>query len=327
MCFEINGGEPDHPSFSEQSSQTDPVADSAAASPLYSREINGLRPVFAARIKSSRSGSNNTALKQQWHPEVEILKATLGDFDVELNLETTHVQKGDMFFFNPGDIHQIIAGSDQCEHEVVAFLPDILSFTYQDAMQTDLVGPFIRQETRLASVIHPDSIGYEDISRIENDLFGYASGQKDGWYLRFKTSLMDFLLQMYENGYILDNQANTSDTASHKKIAAFKKVVSYMDNNYAHKITLSQLANEADYNPQYFCHFFRDITGTTPINYLLELRLDKARELICTTNESIQNIAAACGFDNMSYFIRVFKKTTGLTPTQYRRQALSRQKS
>ena len=73
-------------------------------------------------------------------------------------------------------------------------------------------------------------------------------------------------------------------------------------------------------NPKYFCRFFRQITLRTPIDYLNYYRIECAREQLAATDASITEVALGCGFNDISYFTKTFKKYMGLTPRQYMKQ-------
>lgn len=95
----------------------------------------------------------------------------------------------------------------------------------------------------------------------------------------------------------------------------------YMDENYSQKIKLDDLASLAFMNKFYLVHEFKKYIGKTPINYLVDRRVDASKELLATTNLSIEKIAEKVGFSSQSYFNQVFKKKLGTSPTQYRRSA------
>jgi YesN/AraC family two-component response regulator len=75
-------------------------------------------------------------------------------------------------------------------------------------------------------------------------------------------------------------------------------------------------------SPQYFCRFFKKVTGTTFKEYLLSIKIDKAKELLMKYNMSATEIAYQVGFENLSYFFRVFKKLTGLNPMEFRKLSI-----
>ena len=73
-------------------------------------------------------------------------------------------------------------------------------------------------------------------------------------------------------------------------------------------------------NPKYFCRFFRQMTQKTPVEYLNYYRIECAREQLSTTSCTVTEIAFNCGFNDVSYFIKIFRKYMGMTPGQFVRQ-------
>jgi len=94
----------------------------------------------------------------------------------------------------------------------------------------------------------------------------------------------------------------------------------WMDEHYAEHITLEMLARRAGLSREYLCRLFRRCYGRPPMDYLLSVRLLQARRLLINTNDTIESIAARCGFDNQGHFYTCFKKHEGLTPARYRVQ-------
>ena len=96
------------------------------------------------------------------------------------------------------------------------------------------------------------------------------------------------------------------------------KSVIYIESHFSEPITLSELARLENYNPTYFNSWFKEQTGTTPGEYLAELRIKKAEELLINTKYQILDIALQCGYTNASAFTRAFRMRTGLSPQKYR---------
>ncbi|TYP73171.1 helix-turn-helix domain-containing protein [Paenibacillus methanolicus] len=110
--------------------------------------------------------------------------------------------------------------------------------------------------------------------------------------------------------------------ADRAPIGDFSKAVSgaiaSMERHMAEKITLQRLAQEAFLNPNYFATLFKEQTGRTPMGYLTELRMNRAKELLLRKDLLIQEIAEQVGFVNLSHFSKQFKQATGKSPTDYR---------
>jgi len=97
-----------------------------------------------------------------------------------------------------------------------------------------------------------------------------------------------------------------------------KKVVEYINENYQKECTLEELSQIAGISRFYLIRVFKDYIGKTPYEYLLDIRLENAKQLLTKGNISITDICHECGFNNMSHFIRTFKKKTGTTPSVYK---------
>ena len=94
------------------------------------------------------------------------------------------------------------------------------------------------------------------------------------------------------------------------------RIISWTEAHFAEKITLDAVAEEIGYNKHYFCTKFKQATGETYLQYLNNLRISQACKLL-KSGFPISQVCEACGFDNPSYFIQLFRRTTGITPKQY----------
>lgn len=97
-----------------------------------------------------------------------------------------------------------------------------------------------------------------------------------------------------------------------------KKAIRYISVNFFQNITLDMVAAHVHLNPAYFSTLFKNSTGQSFKEYLTMVRIEESKRLLKTTNYSIVDICLAVGFEDQSYFSKVFKKHTGLTPKQYR---------
>lgn len=94
----------------------------------------------------------------------------------------------------------------------------------------------------------------------------------------------------------------------------------YVSKNFRKKIYIDEIAEKLGISTSYLSHLFRKETGKTLEEYIIEVRLEKARNLLMYSNESLANIAAYVGFPSQSYFGEKFKKYFNMTPMQYRRR-------
>ena len=98
-----------------------------------------------------------------------------------------------------------------------------------------------------------------------------------------------------------------------------KAVMDYVEQNYFRKITLAELAAITYLNPFYLLKLFKKHTGYTPGEYIIKFRIDYSKQLLTKPEMTIEQIALFLGFNTHSYFSKIFHKSTGLTPVQFRK--------
>jgi AraC-like DNA-binding protein len=103
-----------------------------------------------------------------------------------------------------------------------------------------------------------------------------------------------------------------------RKSKGVEQAIDYIKNNYHKKVTLSELANQVNYSQFHFIRIFQKETGKTPFEYLTDIRVNKAKEFLSTTNQSITEICLQCGLQNSSHFANFFKSHTGVSPSEFR---------
>jgi len=101
-----------------------------------------------------------------------------------------------------------------------------------------------------------------------------------------------------------------------------EKNIVYLHEKFGENISVEELARECGLSVYYYIKVFRAYTGQTPYDYLIDLRLQKARNLLIETNETVEVVALSVGFSESKNFIACFKKRLGITPLQFRKQAL-----
>jgi len=124
------------------------------------------------------------------------------------------------------------------------------------------------------------------------------------YFLQALTGISELMKEqgIYTNGHVIEN------------------VRSYIQNHYMRELTLEKLSSLFYLNPSYLSYLFKEYTAQNLTDYINEVRIEHAKRLLLASNDKIYKIAKTLGYDNEKYFFRVFKKTTGLTPEQYRKQ-------
>lgn len=113
-------------------------------------------------------------------------------------------------------------------------------------------------------------------------------------------------------------QNKNPDEAEKTSEEQIENIIKRMKSNMTEKYTLSELAAECCLSEVYFSSLFKKVSGMSPMNYLIHIRIEKACELICSTNWRMVKIAKHVGYADYQYFTKVFKKETGKTPGEYK---------
>jgi AraC-like DNA-binding protein len=108
------------------------------------------------------------------------------------------------------------------------------------------------------------------------------------------------------------------DDINHQRINA---VLTFIDRHFVDDLHLSDLARCACLHPQYLCRIFKEKTGMSMVEYLTHVRIGRARDLLKSTNDPVTDICFRIGFNDLSHFIRTFRKITGTTPLDFRRKS------
>ena len=176
---------------------------------------------------------------------------------------------------------------------------------------------------QLSRIKHPDTA------------FIIVSGYDDFSYCReaLRLQITDYILKPvnYEEfGSCIDNlkislfEHRVSDTAEPEKQEerTIAGITRYLQEHLSEEMSLSVLAEEFHLNPQYISQLFRNEIGVNFLAYLTSIRMEKARKLLLSTSLSVTEVADQSGYGDYRVFTKVFKKSEGVTPSQYRRDFL-----
>lgn len=157
-----------------------------------------------------------------------------------------------------------------------------------------------------------------------SQVFGDTAKTGDEMLLQYcKTALELFLLHLHlSNGenrsFVLPEQMKTSTHASDQKLTA--QIKEYLMAHLSETVTLEKLSKDLGVGQNTALRVFRQDVGMGIMTYFTKLRIDEAIRLICDTDLSFRSISEQLGFESPEYFSRVFKRVTGLTPTEFSKQ-------
>lgn len=130
--------------------------------------------------------------------------------------------------------------------------------------------------------------------------------------------MMILILRILEKKERLSDETQASQNDRMHQVVQL--IMTYMENNYAKDISIEQLATLYYVSPTYLSKIFKDLTGFSPINYLIQIRLKKAHELLTTDDLTVKEVAKAVGYEDAYHFSKSFKKHFGTSPSLVKKQ-------
>lgn len=253
-----------------------------------------------------------------WHDEMEWILMDKGsaEFTIEGTAYTLH--PGDCLFISPRQLHSGRSLSKDCLFRAFLVDLDFLSSRTDDLLQSQYIEPLMSGQLLLPPLLK-QAAHEQAIANNLNHLTELLKNKPSAWPLHLKASLLSQLASLESTvGFVKSEHVIHENTPNYETL---KQLLFYMKQHCHEKLTLDQLAAKMNFNPQYFCRYFKAATAMTPIAYLTLLRIEKAALMLHSEDAKVSEVCYECGFDNVSYFIRSFKRHKGLTPKLYAQQA------
>lgn len=275
-------------------------------------------PQYAFELFQYSEKNADLFVTNHWHDDLEIIYVVSGTLNISINNNSFVGSSGDIFFVNKGEMHEMYGKSTSLNYFAFIFDAAFLSFMAEDAAQKQFLTPIINDKIHFPNYIKSNSFMAETLKRI----FKLNTKLPEAYMLGTKAGLLQFFCELLNKGLYTFEKA---DASSESKSLLLKGIISYINDSYQEQIPLSDIAQEFSMSPKYFCRFFKNNFNKTFIEYVNNVRVEHAMELLKDRHASVTETALSCGFSNMSYFTRTFKKASGYTPSEYRKNIFNDQ--
>lgn len=279
--------------------------------------------MFPLKIYRNTDFEGNYSLPYHWHEEVEIIFVEEGEITFNIDMKPINLSSNQCLFINSHTLHSANAlNNNRSVHHAIVFDMNILSSSLYDYCQNKYIDPLLNNTLSFPSLINNSFTCSQKILSEIKELINIYYTKFNGWELGVKASLLKIISLIAQDNKFIKNTSITSSSNNYK-VERIKLVLDYIYKNYRNKIYIDDLAKQANMNTQYFCRFFKSITGKSPILYINHYRIEKAAKLLQTKDYTVMDICFNVGFDNFSYFIKKFKEFKNCTPSEYRKMNLN----
>lgn len=268
---------------------------------------------FDKSIPFSLFETNASQVMIHCHDCLEINYITQGSGHYIIEDKSYPISEGDVFLINNAE-HHMAVHDGTLTMMVFIFTPN---FVWENPAEYNYLEPFFSQNASFSNRISTNHSYYHECSALFRQIIAEYHQQTAGWQLIIKALLLLFL--GYLNRQCLLN--DTTEISSSHRINSYDKlrpVIEYIHDHFQERITLEQLAKEAHMNKSYLSAYFSNAMKLHIVEYIEQVRISNAKLLLKTTSLPITEIAYASGFNNLSYFNRIFKRITRTTPLKYR---------
>lgn len=233
----------------------------------------------------------------------EILLILRGHGRYTVDLRSQEVSAGDVILCNGGALHDELPQSNEPYQTLCIGIKNL---------HLPSLPPCCLLEKNADPLFHkPEQ--YEDLKQLFCQIDRYAAECEPG-YQALCQYLMLASLELVKR--MVQGRTGTLQV---QESSVFAQVAHYLDRHYAEDIPIEQLVQKFYISPYHLSHMFKQKTGYSVKQYVLRRRIGEAQIRLINTEDTVQSISEAVGFEDTSYFSRIFSKYTGFTPTEYRK--------
>lgn len=231
-----------------------------------------------------------------WHENPELLFFTQGHANVYCDTVEINATEGDLIVVNSGALHTIHCKSSLCEYYCLIVDNAFCENFELPVREIHLRNPIIDDKTRAS--------------------FDFIANEMVKCNLYYKTAIKAEVLSLMVRLFRNSPRQPACENKHNRHLDMVRKGIRYIRQHYKEQISIDDICNHVGYTKYYFCRVFREITGKTVIDTINFMRCDYARTLLLSGRCNVSESAELSGYNNLSYFSRVYKRHMGVLPSE-----------
>jgi len=275
---------------------------------------NALFPLMVHEIETDCSFKERVSC--HWHDEIEILVVTKGQGEIHIDNRSYFLKKDTIVFISSNHLHSMTGETGvPFDFFAVVFDQAFLNSFVNDVIQQQYFNSVKRKETMFPEFILPELEWEQNILCLLLEIRETFEKKETAYELSIKAKL-------YVIWYLLYIHSRKSRITPPKyadyQIEVTKSIIEYIKEHYESRISLTELSKKFNISEGHLCRFFKSMTKMSVVEYINYYRISISAELLKDTGRDVGEIAGMTGFNNISYYNKIFRKYMHMTPTQFR---------
>lgn len=264
--------------------------------------VSGIRP----------SASTHPRVMHAHEDFAEIILICSGSSEYLIHDKKYFIQPGDLLIYNAGVVHDEISGPDL---EIGSYCVAVGGL-HMPGLQPNMLIPAD------AGYVFPSGSSFGDLRRLMEMIFHNLAAEEP----RAEAFAGCLLHALLVKVLAVTEGADAEDKPVDEPPILGRRIKNFIDRHYMEPITLQTMGESLRVSPYYLSHVFKQMSGYSPMQYLLRRRIGEAQTLLITTDLSITRIAEMVGYDTQSYFNLQFTKNVGMSPGKFRQNYIVSQR-
>ncbi|MBU5424897.1 AraC family transcriptional regulator [Tissierella pigra] len=256
-------------------------------------------------------------IRWHWHKEIQFAIVQKGVVEFFFLDESFQLSEGNGLFINSNSLHQMKPITPDCVVVNIVFNHTLIGGHNLSLIDRKYIYPIVNNSS-LDFLLLDNTIKWnKDIIIKLFEIYDFHKNRDFGYELSIKNNLCSLWLIL---AYNLVPNLNLSSKLHKHEEERIKIILEYIHNNFSNNISLKDISDSVHISKSECCRCFKKYLKMSPFEYLMQYRIVEALSLIQNTTKSITEIMCLVGFNDASYFTKIFKRFTNCTPTEYRKQ-------
>lgn len=250
-----------------------------------------------------------------WHEDLEFIVILHGKMVYTVNGCDYLLEEGQGIFVNSRQFHYGHS-FQQAECDFLCILLPLVLLDFPAHIRSTYITPLLESNRYPLCILNPVIPAHKQLLDYLKNILSMCCNQEPAFELELESILLSLWKLLYED-FLKSPEEKAYEETFH--LDELRYMVRFIQNHYSEKITLEEIAAAGNVCRSGCCKLFQNFLHASPIAYVINYRIHRSMELLLNTKLTVTEIAYHCGFSNTSYYIKMFKKTAGMSPLEYRK--------